>query len=336
MIVLHKTLRFAVYNIDLVVESERRKKSKYLSDQLVVATEGKQYFDLHSSEVLNVLEPHLEKCRNARTNALEEYDKLGLPSLQAHLRMLGSFTVEEIVIFDTKKYPIRQAFCTAIFDKENIDLPNLHKLANNDQGKRKQRDEKLYLLSPLLDDKKRAYFQQAYENLILNVILPNAHSSLPDKSKRNEIFYQAFPCVRCVRPGEFSIGCHADCNYGFQAGNVNYYLPLMEIRGSNSLAIETEPALEDWHFLELQYGEIHRFWGSTCSHFTVENTSPSTRISFDFRVIPAITFHKHKIDRFSSEPGYYVKAVWNEEHKCWERAEDLARPDWRVGFPFVK
>ena len=29
-----------------------------------------------------------------------------------------------------------------------------------------------------------------------------------------------------------------------------------------------------------------RFWGNQCEHYTVANTSGSTRVSFDFRVIP--------------------------------------------------
>ena len=33
-----------------------------------------------------------------------------------------------------------------------------------------------------------------------------------------------------------------------------------------------------------------RFYGNECMHYTTENTTPVTRVSFDFRVIPAKLF----------------------------------------------
>jgi len=159
--------------------------------------------------------------------------------------------------------------------------------------------------------------------------------TIPLSSRTGELHYQSFPCTRLVRPGEFSIGVHADCNYGFQAGNVNFYLPLVTISGSNSLAIESAKGKEDWHFLQLDYGQLHRFHGAICAHFTPENTSPDTRVSFDFRVICGKVFEKHG-DRFSEAPGYYVRATWDALGQQWVRREPLLQPDWRTGFPFVK
>jgi hypothetical protein len=353
--------------------------SKYLSDQLVAATNGIQDIDLSSQIVKDILEPHLEKCRQSRVIALkqQEIDNNGL-LLQDVINKLGNLSQEEIVNFDTNLYKIRESFTQLLFSSENDEstcegeddtiiedntskfpkLSEIHHLISNDKGKKKQRDEKYRLLSPLLNDSyHRRKFQQQYEELVMNIILPNAYNSLPlssqlqcqcqnhdkaDAEAEAEMYYQAFPCIRLVRPGEFSIGIHADCNYGFQYGNINYYLPLTKINGSNSLAIESIPLKEDWHFLNINYGNIQRFHGSVCSHFTVENTSPITRVSFDFRVIPSSLYTKHPNDRYSFEPGYYVKAKWcpssGSKSGYWKRVDPLPEngPDWRSGFPFVK
>ena len=136
-LVLQQTERFSAFSLaetDIDDHNyDRRVYSKYLSDQIVLATEGKQNFSLHSTVVLNVLEPHLEKCRNARHIALDRFEKLGLPSLLEHKKRLGMLATEEIISFDINKYPIRGAFCTTIFGEgkwilDEGNLKNLHKV----------------------------------------------------------------------------------------------------------------------------------------------------------------------------------------------------------------
>ena len=48
----------------------------------------------------------------------------------------------------------------------------------------------------------------------------------------------------------------------------------------------------DFHSFDLKgtQGQLMRFYGNECMHYTTENTTPVTRVSFDFRVIPAKLF----------------------------------------------
>ena len=108
-----------------------------------------------------------------------------------------------------------------------------------------------------------------------------------------------------VRPGEFSIGVHCDASYGFSVANINYYLPLTSIDGTNSLVVESSPGQEDWHALCMTYGQLFRFYGALCLHFTPENTTNDTRISFDFRVIPGNLWVVNH-DQYTATPGYYA------------------------------
>ena len=98
------------------------------------------------------------------------------------------------------------------------------------------------------------------------------------------------------------------------------------------------PGLENWHTIEANYGNIKRFYGALCSHFTPENTTCITRISLDFRVIVGCMWDQDH-DQFTKTPGYYTAAqkkirTRKEEkeirHITWERIEAMRMPDYRV------
>jgi hypothetical protein len=48
----------------------------------------------------------------------------------------------------------------------------------------------------------------------------------------------------------------------------------------------------DYHSFDIDgsAGQFMRFYGNQCRHYTMDNTTEMTRISFDFRVIPACYF----------------------------------------------
>ena len=63
-------------------------------------------------------------------------------------------------------------------------------------------------------------------------------------------------------------------------------VPMVRVWGSNTLQLESEPGAGDQKPVEMGCGELLRFNGSHCSHHTLPNATDSTRVSFDFRVIP--------------------------------------------------
>ena len=67
----------------------------------------------------------------------------------------------------------------------------------------------------------------------------------------------------------------------------------------------------------------------------MENTTATTRVSMDFRVIPGSLWDE--TDHYSGSPGYYVKAVKQSDEGGvrWVCAEALPDPDARNGFPFT-
>ena len=86
-IVLQPTGRFSTFTLQSLGEAgnakkDERRTSKFLSDQLVLATKGAVDIQLDSAEVRAVLEPHLAKSRSAREAALKLNAELGLASLE--------------------------------------------------------------------------------------------------------------------------------------------------------------------------------------------------------------------------------------------------------------
>lgn len=69
-------------------------------------------------------------------------------------------------------------------------------------------------------------------------------------------------------------------------------MPITKAEGGATLWCETEPLKGDFQPFVLNYGELNRFWGVNCRHTSGVNDTGKTRISFDFRVAPQLTFDK--------------------------------------------
>ena len=191
--------------------------------------------------------------------------------------------------------------------------------------------------------KQPSHFQSVFDNFVRDVCAPHM-ASLFDC---DEIYYQAFPCIRIVQPGEFSIGPHADVAYGHHPCSVNYYVPLTPIGSASSLFLESRPGSEDWHPIVGDYGEVVKhFAGAICMHWTTENTTGLTRVSLDFRLIAGPMFHaltcggSHpggQRDIYRQKEGYYARCrrIDNGYGVLWKREGDFQTPDARVGFPWT-
>ncbi len=83
------------------------------------------------------------------------------------------------------------------------------------------------------------------------------------------------------------IGMHCDGDYNHPAAEINYMITVTGQEDTNSCYTESEPGKGDFHSINIQYGEVFRFYGNKCRHYNKKNISQNTRISFDFRVIPA-------------------------------------------------
>ena len=106
-----------------------------------------------------------------------------------------------------------------------------------------------------------------------------------------ELLYQASPVLRVVMPGSVP-PCkpHCDADYFHDPNEINYWVALSPVWGNNSLWAESEPGAGDYAPFELGPGQVVRWYGNRCRHYTCDNDTDGTRVSIDFRVIPRWAF----------------------------------------------
>lgn len=316
--------------VALVTHSSPKDKDNFVffSDRLKLASGGGEVV-LFSPQVLAAIEPELLKLRAARP-ALMARPRPGLISYRLRTSAFHALRHPAKLTFPPLSFPLQAAFSRLIRLPPELPLHALHQQFHADRGCKGSRKEKMEMLAPLTNVAARGEFVGLYEALVLSLLAPHLQQAMGC----DRVLFQSFPCVRVHRPGEFSIGPHCDAQYQAPDGNINFYLPLTDaIWGTNSLFLESEPGKEDWRPLELRYGDIQRFYGVYCAHFTAENTTSVTRASLDFRLIPGCCFE----EEIDSQPkdfrvgGYYSECRLDASGSF--KVTRRGYPYWRHGFP---
>lgn len=184
--------------------------------------------------------PHTRKATKRREESLDAIrEATGASKYDAVMAELNLGLAREGEIrIDTKENSIRTAFLESVDLPADYDLSRIHRIDG-------AKDKLLYTLT-----KQSSCFQNFFDSFVRTVCAPHLASIY----ECEEIYYQAFPCLRIVQPDEFSIGPHADVAYGHHPCSVNFYLPLTQIGGTSSLFLESRPGSEDWHPIEGDYG----------------------------------------------------------------------------------
>lgn len=128
-------------------------------------------------------------------------------------------------------------------------------------------------------------WMRGYDAWVRDVVMPAAGCG----GAAGGLYYQRPPTLRVAMPSvAATIGVHRDADYpDHHAGEINFWVPLVPVAGSNTLWLESEPGAGDFQPRALGVGQCLRFNGNLCRHHTVPNQSGTTRVSFDLRVLPA-------------------------------------------------
>lgn len=123
-------------------------------------------------------------------------------------------------------------------------------------------------------------FIDTYRKFVKDVCAPLCGS--------HRVIFQCPPTIRIVLPGApATIRMHCDADYPVHwKGEINFWLPVTAVFGSNTLWLESEPLSGDFRPMELRPGELLRFNGYECRHYTTTNETAVSRVSFDWRAIP--------------------------------------------------
>jgi len=168
--------------------------------------------------------------------------------------------------FDVARHRLREAAWT-VLRKAGIDHRGLAGASRRDRARRERA-----LTECVAND---AEFLDAYEGLVREVVARELGRSFA---------YQFPPTLRVQPPCRGAGFCHSDADFGHQAGERNYWLPLTDFSSTRTaLLVESKPGHGDFAPLALDYGFVAAFHGAVCRHFAPPNPGPFFRVSLDFR-----------------------------------------------------
>jgi len=145
----------------------------------------------------------------------------------------------------------------------------------------------------------REEFLELYERFMREVIAPLLDSP--------GLIYQAVPVFRVYLPHHLGVGPrHTDSSYHEQPNELNFWVPLTEVYGTNSLQVESSAGAGDFEPICAGPGTMYHFRGNSCEHYTSLNVSGATRVSFDFRVI--------RTQELSLQPVSSVAGAGSKDH----------------------
>eukprot|EP00967_Tisochrysis_lutea_P042109 scaffold50686_cov35-Tisochrysis_lutea.AAC.1 len=168
---------------------------------------------------------------------------------------------------------------------------------------------------------------ESYDEWVRAVVLPAVGES---------IYYQRPPTLRVAMPSHAAtIGVHRDIDYdNHHAAEINFWCPLTPVLGSSALHLETAPNAGDFRPVPLNVGQVLRFNGSLCRHFTVPNQTDATRVSFDLRCIPVSALAEDEAPQFigdyKCELMTFGGSLPSKEQQPSPRVRVTITPIWRA------
>ncbi|WP_116106025.1 hypothetical protein [Lewinella sp. IMCC34191] len=187
-----------------------------------------------------------------------------------------------ILSYDPERYPFENLFQEFLETRELSELTASYadepSLANS-LYKNMEQSPVFKRMYSALDAPEGQQFYDLYAKFIRQEIRPQFDGP---------IYYQAKPSHRILFadvPGQSRF--HRDADYGHDPNEINYWVPLTPAYATNTFWIESEVGQADYEPVEARPGEYVRFPGSTHAHGAKANDTGKSRVSFDFRVIPA-------------------------------------------------
>ena len=153
-----------------------------------------------------------------------------------------------------------------------------------------------------------------------------------------DVAFQRSPTLRVSFPATEPMGhAHTDAEYHHQAGELNFWLPLTAVWGTNTLWVDGTGAEGgdngdiDSRPLQLGWGRGVRFWGNRIRHHCVANESGFTRVSLDFRAIDVRRFDHTFVDTRGKPTPFRLGQYYRLGSDSDGRGEDVAQLKEREG-----
>lgn len=132
-----------------------------------------------------------------------------------------------------------------------------------------------------------------------------------------KIVYQKKPTFRIHFPNGMSVGMFhkdkdlRDYSWHELIKEDNFYLPITNSYGTNTIWAETEEDKNDFQPMVCDYGEIIKWDGTNLKHGNKINTTNDTRISIDFRVTTESKFKNSENNTKNGKTNFTIGGYYN-------------------------
>jgi len=141
-------------------------------------------------------------------------------------------------------------------------------------------------------------FFGTYHRLLVDVVQPLFGENL---------IYQKVPTFRVHLPDNVAVGeLHRDRDYSHGSGEVNLWLPFTDAWETNTVWIESSEGSDDLRPYACNVGQMLMFDGVNLLHGNVRNETGKTRVSVDFRVIPASQYVAREAQTINTKLDFSV------------------------------
>jgi len=236
----------------------------------------------------------------------------------------------KILDYDTTQFPFQKAIAE-VLNVSPADLAIIHEteegklaladeLAGSNHRKRGKQPHYLRLWTSSSQTPARQRFNRILHQFVDQFI--SVHMGADGQPA--PVAYQREPTFRVVLPSGQEYGYrHCDADYHHPPAEVNWWLPVTEVFGSNTLHTESEPGKGDFNPVQLKYGQVLRFYGNLCQHYAVPNTSGKCRVSFDLRVLSVGHHDTNWTDRLGRRCLFKVGAYYTRAGAGWEDSKEI-------------
>lgn len=143
-----------------------------------------------------------------------------------------------------------------------------------------------------------------YERFIKEVVVPIVGEP---------ILFQKIPTFRVHQPENLAVAAyHKDSEYSHSVHEMNFFLPLTDAFGNNTIWAETEVDKGDYQPMEANYGEMWYWSGATLRHGNKLNDTGKSRVSVDFRIIPVSKYQDEGKQSITNQTKMILGEYWKE------------------------
>ena len=185
---------------------------------------------------------------------------------------------ELVLKYDQGRYPFRklvhQVMCEGLGLPvvDSFELENLHTVLPGFSAQSSCKAQKQKLLQPLftVGSAPHRKLNALFDAFVCEVVAPHLALAMDSAALCTSRVLYGKLCIRVQPPSTTNIGsAHCDAEYKHQPGQINFWVPLTAVFGTNSLFVESSPGQGDFHAFEGNAGDCFRFYGMravACMH----------------------------------------------------------------------